>query len=155
MQKITSFTIDHTRLKPGIYVSRIDECNDLKVTTFDLRLKTPNVDTVMDTASIHALEHLGATFLRNSEIKDKIVYFGPMGCRTGFYLIVFGEVSSKEIYPYILKMLDYIIDYSGDIPGASPVECGNYKDLDLDGAKIEASSYKKSLTLTPRFSYPE
>ncbi len=155
MQKITSFTIDHTKLKPGIYVSRIDQMNGLKVTTFDLRLKTPNVDVVMNTAPIHAFEHLGATFLRNSAIKDKIVYFGPMGCRTGFYLIVFGEVSSKEIYPYVLDMLDFIISYTGEIPGASPVECGNYKDLDLDGAKQDAKNYKEILTATPRFTYPE
>ena len=155
MQKITSFTIDHTRLLPGIYVSRIDENNGLKVTTFDLRLKTPNADTVIDTASLHALEHLGATYLRNSEIKDKIVYFGPMGCRTGFYLIVFGEVSSKEIYPYVLDMLDFIISYTGEIPGASPVECGNYKDLDLDGAKLHANAYREILLNTPRFTYPE
>ena len=155
MQKITSFTIDHTRLLPGIYVSRIDENNGLKVTTFDLRLKTPNADAVMDTASLHALEHLGATYLRNSEIKDKIVYFGPMGCRTGFYLIVFGEVSSKEIYPYVLDMLDFIISYTGEIPGASPVECGNYKDLDLDGAKLHANAYREILLNTPRFTYPE
>ncbi len=155
MQKITSFTIDHTRLLPGIYVSRIDENNGLKVTTFDLRLKTPNADAVMDTASLHALEHLGATYLRNSEIKDKIVYFGPMGCRTGFYLIVFGEVSSKNIFPYILKMLDFIISYTGEIPGASPVECGNYKDLDLFGAKLHANAYREILLNTPRFTYPE
>lgn len=155
MQKITSFTIDHTRLLPGIYVSRIDENNGLKVTTFDLRLKTPNADAVMDTASLHALEHLGATYLRNSEIKDKIVYFGPMGCRTGFYLIVFGEVSSKEIYPYVLDMLDFIISYTGEIPGASPVECGNYKDLDLEGAKLHANAYREILLNTPRFTYPE
>lgn len=155
MQKITSFTIDHTRLKPGVYVSRIDEMNGLKVTTFDLRLKTPNVDAVMDTASIHAFEHLGATYFRNSEIKDKIIYFGPMGCRTGFYLVVFGDVCSKEIYPYVLKMLDFIIDYSGEIPGASPIECGNYKDLDLSGAIKNAKAYKEILIATPRFTYPE
>ena len=155
MQKITSFTIDHTRLKPGIYVSRTDEMNGLKVTTFDLRLKTPNIDAVMDTGSLHAFEHLGATFLRNGAIKDKIVYFGPMGCRTGFYLIVFGEVSSKEIYPYILDMLNFIVSYEGKIPGASPVECGNYKDLDLVGAKQDAKEYLEILTTAPRFTYPE
>lgn len=155
MEKITSFTIDHTRLLPGLYVSRIDECNGVRVTTFDLRIKTPNIDPVIDTGALHAFEHLGATFLRNCDIKDKIVYFGPMGCRTGFYLVVFGEALPREICPFILEMLDFIISYEGEIPGASPVECGNYKDLDLDGAKLEAKSYKEILLTTPRFSYPE
>jgi S-ribosylhomocysteine lyase len=153
MQKITSFTIDHTRLKPGVYVSRIDEMKGLKVTTFDLRLKTPNVDTVMDTASIHAFEHLGATFLRNSEIKDKIVYFGPMGCRTGFYLVMFGDLAPLDVYPIICEMLDFVINYEGDIPGATPIECANFSDQNLEDAKLYAKKYLKELQTFKHFEY--
>ena len=154
MQKITSFTIDHTRLKPGIYVSRIDECNNLKVTTFDLRLKTPNVDAVMDTAPIHAFEHLGATFLRNSKIKEDIVYFGPMGCRTGFYLLVFGKVTPEEIYSLIVEMCEFIINFNGEIFGATPIECGNYSDQNLELAKAYIKEYKNRLIENKNFKYP-
>lgn len=161
MKTIASFTIDHMRLLPGIYVSRKDSLGENKgcVTTFDVRMTRPNFEPVMNTAEIHALEHLGATFLRNhSEWASRIIYFGPMGCRTGFYLIVAGDLTSKEIVPLVTEMMEFIQNYEGDIPGASAVECGNYLDLNLDMAKYWAKRFIEEVLehLTEeRLQYPQ
>lgn len=131
MEKIASFTVDHLTLMPGVYVSRLDRDpqSGAAVTTFDLRLTAPNREPVMNTAELHTIEHLGATFLRNHPIwATRVVYFGPMGCRTGFYLVVFGEVTSEEILPLVRELFEFVRDYQGEIPGAAPDECGNYLD---------------------------
>ncbi|MGI6230382.1 MAG: S-ribosylhomocysteine lyase [Tractidigestivibacter sp.] len=144
MEKIASFTVNHLLLEPGVYVSRIDKdpASGAVVTTFDLRLTAPNREPVMDTAAAHAIEHLGATFLRaDEEWKDRIVYFGPMGCRTGFYLLVFGECTAKEIVPLVRRCFEFIRDFEGQIPGARPAECGNWHDSDLVQAKWWARHY--------------
>ena len=130
MEKIASFTINHIKLQPGVYVSRKDKVGEGVVTTFDLRMTSPNEEPVMNTAEVHAIEHLGATFLRNHpEYKDKIVYFGPMGCRTGFYLLLAGDYESRQILPLVTEMYEFIAAYEGEIPGASPMDCGNYLDM--------------------------
>lgn len=142
MEKITSFTIDHLKLLPGVYVSRKDNFGGNTITTFDLRMTRPNFEPVMNTADIHAIEHLGATFLRNhKEYGDKIVYFGPMGCRTGFYLLLGDDYSSKDIVPLIIEMFEFIRDYEGDVPGACAKDCGNYLDISLPMAKYLAKKY--------------
>lgn len=144
MKTIASFTIDHMKLLPGIYVSRKDSLGEGMgcVTTFDIRMTRPNFEPVMNTAEIHALEHLGATFLRNhEEWASQIIYFGPMGCRTGFYLILSGERTSEEVAPLVRAMMEFICDYEGKIPGASAVECGNYLDLNQDMAKFWARRF--------------
>ena len=138
MERIASFTIDHLRLEPGLYVSRRDSRGPVTVTTFDLRLTAPNREPVMDMPALHSIEHLGATYLRNSPIKDDVVYFGPMGCRTGFYLLLFGDLESEDALPAVLSMCDFILSFEGDIPGARPEECGNYREHDLPGAKLVA-----------------
>ena len=130
MEKITSFTINHLLLQPGVYVSRKDPVGGTIVTTFDLRMTSPNEEPVMNTAEVHAIEHLGATFLRNhKEWSPKVLYFGPMGCRTGFYLLLSGDYESKDIVPLMIEMWEFIRDYEGEIPGARKEECGNYRDL--------------------------
>ena len=154
MERIASFTIDHTKLFAGLYVSRIDKKGDCFVTTFDLRITAPNKEPVIDVPALHTIEHLAATYLRNSASKDKIVYFGPMGCRTGCYLIMFGKLSSEEVFPLVVDMCDFIIDFEGDIPGASPVECGNYSEQNLNMAKFYIKKYKQSLVENKRFVYP-
>ena len=132
MEKIASFTINHMKLQPGVYVSRKDKVGEGVVTTFDLRMTSPNEEPVMNTAEVHAIEHLGATFLRNHpEYKDKTVYFGPMGCRTGFYLLLAGDYESRQILPLVTEMYECIAAYEGEIPGASPMDCGNYLDMNL------------------------
>ena len=142
MEKIASFTVDHLKLEPGIYVSRRDEFQNIVLTTFDIRLTTPNKEPVLNTAENHSIEHIGATFLRNHlDWKDRIVYFGPMGCRTGFYLIVFGDYSSRDIVPLITEMFTFIADFEGEIPGAKKNECGNYLDQNLEMAKWVARRY--------------
>lgn len=142
MEKITSFTVNHLGLLRGIYVSRKDSVGGQIVTTFDLRMTRPNEEPVMNTAEIHSIEHLGATFLRNhKEYGDKTIYFGPMGCRTGFYLILSGDYASKDIVSLIIEMYEFIRDYEGEIPGASPRDCGNYLDLNLSMAKYLANRY--------------
>ena len=142
METIASFTVDHLKLLPGVYVSRKDSTGKDIVTTFDIRMTRPNFEPVMNTAEIHAIEHLGATFLRNHEtMGDKIVYFGPMGCRTGFYLILAGDYESKEVVTLLKEMFTFICDYEGEIPGAAPEECGNYLDLNLPMAKYMAKRY--------------
>lgn len=142
MEKITSFTINHLDLLRGIYVSRKDEVGNSYVTTFDLRWKRPNIDKVMGTAEMHAIEHLGATFLRNHPTeKDNIIYFGPMGCRTGFYLLMKGNLESENIVNLIKEMLEFISKFDGEIPGATAKDCGNYSDMNLELAKYEAKKY--------------
>ena len=132
MEKIASFTIDHIKLEPGVYVSRIDPVGDSCVTTFDIRMTAPNREPVMNTAEMHAIEHLGATFLRNhGEFGRRIVYFGPMGCRTGFYLLLAGEYRSRDVVPLLTQMYEFIRDFRDDIPGACPKDCGNYLDMNL------------------------
>ncbi|MCI9248731.1 MAG: S-ribosylhomocysteine lyase [Dorea sp.] len=159
MEKITSFTVDHLRLVPGVYVSRIDYVAGNPVTTFDLRLTKPNCEPVMNTAEIHTIEHLAATFLRNhSEYGDKTIYFGPMGCRTGFYLILSGEYSSKDIVPLMAEMFRFIADFEGDVPGAAAKDCGNYLDMNLPMAKYLSGKYLDEVLLRiteEQLNYPE
>lgn len=142
MEKIASFTVNHLVLLPGIYVSRKDHVGNEVVTTFDLRMTRPNFEPVMNTAEIHTLEHLGATFLRNHpEYKDRVIYFGPMGCRTGFYLLLAGDYESKDIVPLIQEMFTFMKDFEGDVPGAAARDCGNYLDMNLGMAKFIAKRY--------------
>ncbi|MDY2790582.1 MAG: S-ribosylhomocysteine lyase [Lachnospiraceae bacterium] len=142
MEKIASFTVNHLDLLRGIYVSRKDRVGNTVVTTFDLRMTRPNKEPVMNTAEIHTIEHLGATFLRNKEgISEKTIYFGPMGCRTGFYLILSGDYESRDIVGLITEMYEFIRDFEGDVPGASPRDCGNYLDLNLSMAKFHAKRF--------------
>ena len=159
MEKIASFTIDHIRLETGIYVSRKDRIGAECVTTFDLRMTKPNAEPVMDTAAIHALEHLGATFLRNDpEWKDRVIYFGPMGCRTGFYLLLAGDLASEDILDLIRRMYAFIAAFEGEIPGASAKDCGNYLDMNLSMAKYHAEKYIREVlnnTDPARLVYPD
>ncbi len=146
MKKISSFTIDHIKLVPGLYVSRKDFAGNTPVTTFDIRMTSPNDEPVMNTAEVHTIEHLGATYLRNHpEYADKVLYFGPMGCRTGFYLLLTGDYSSHEILPLIRDMFSYIAHFEGDVPGASPQDCGNYLDMNLPMARLLASRYLQNV----------
>lgn len=142
METIKSFTVDHKRLLPGVYVSRKDSTGHDVVTTFDIRMTRPNVEPVMNTAEIHTLEHLGATFLRNhEEWSDKIIYFGPMGCRTGFYLLLAGDYESEDIISLLREMFEFVCHFEGEIPGAAPEACGNYLDQNLPMAKYLAEKY--------------
>lgn len=142
MDKIPSFTIDHCRLQKGAYVSRIDQVGEHFLTTYDLRMKQPNAEPVINTGEIHAIEHIGATYLRNREdIKNDVIYFGPMGCRTGFYLILKGKKLSEDILPLLKDLFEFISRFEGDIPGASAIDCGNYLDMNLPMAKYEAGKY--------------
>ena len=146
MEKIASFKVDHLRLKPGLYVSRKDRFGGAVLTTLDLRFKEPNQEPVMDQPALHTIEHLGATFLRSHrEWADRTVYFGPMGCRTGFYAIFEGDLGSEAALPLILEMLDWIIAFEGPIPGAAAAECGNWREQNLDMAKWEARRYAELL----------
>lgn len=159
MKKITSFTIDHLKLQPGVYVSRKDPIGDSVITTFDIRMTSPNEEPVMNTAEIHAIEHLGATFLRNhSEFGSKIIYFGPMGCRTGFYLLLAGDYESKDIVSLLTEMFTFIRDYKDEIPGASAKDCGNYLDMNLPMANYLANRFLTDVLtdIKPeRLVYPE
>lgn len=142
MEKITSFTIDHLKLLPGVYVSRKDMVGDRVVTTFDIRMTRPNFEPVINTAELHAIEHLGATFLRNhKEWGENILYFGPMGCRTGFYLLLNGDYESKDIVSLLKEMFTFIKDFEGEVPGACAKDCGNYLDINLPMAKYIAKRY--------------
>lgn len=142
MEKITSFTIDHIKLQPGVYVSRKDQVGAETVTTFDLRMTSPNEEPVMNTAEVHTIEHLGATFLRNHPTyRDRVIYFGPMGCRTGFYLLLAGDLSSRDILPLMVEMYEFIRDFKDAVPGASPKDCGNYLDMNLGMANYLANRY--------------
>ena len=145
MKKIASFTVNHLDLLPGIYVSRKDYVGKEVLTTFDLRMTAPNRKPVMNTAEIHTIEHLGATFLRNDpEYKDKVIYFGPMGCRTGFYLILAGDLESKDILPLITSTFEFIRDFNDAVPGAHPRDCGNYLDMNLPMANYIADRFLKN-----------
>ena len=159
MEKIASFTVDHIRLLTGLYVSRVDDALGAAVTTFDIRMTRPNAEPVMDTAAVHAIEHLGATWLRNDpEWKDRVIYFGPMGCRTGFYLLLAGTYASRDILPLMDGMFRFIADFEGEIPGAAPKDCGNYLDMNLPMARYHAKKYIREVLDNPapeRLNYPD
>ena len=158
MEKITSFTIDHIKLQPGLYVSRQDKVGAERVTTFDLRLTSPNEEPVMNTAEMHTIEHLAATFLRNEPSwKDQVLYFGPMGCRTGFYLLLAGDYTCRDVLGLVTACFRFIRDYEGEIPGASAKDCGNYLDMNLPMAKYWAGRYAALLETIneSRLVYPE
>ncbi|MBQ8254027.1 MAG: S-ribosylhomocysteine lyase [Clostridia bacterium] len=140
MNKITSFTVDHDKITPGIYISRIDG----NITTFDLRTRTPNAGDYMDDLTMHSVEHMMATFLRNSEIKDSVIYFGPMGCQTGFYLLT-RDISPEKVLETVKKCLKMTVEHDGEMFGAVRKECGNYKNLSLDAAKTECARYLSAL----------
>ena len=159
LQKITSFTIDHLKLLPGLYVSRRDKIGAETVTTFDLRVTRPNAEPVMDNPAVHTLEHLGATFLRNhKDFGQKTIYFGPMGCRTGFYLLLAGDYKSRDILPLVTQMFEFIRDFRGEVPGASPRDCGNYLDMNLNMANYLAERYLEQVLYhidNSRLVYPD
>ena len=159
MEKIASFTIDHLKLVPGVYVSRKDTIGKEVITTFDLRMTSPNDEPVMNTAEVHTIEHLAATFLRNHPVYgDKTIYFGPMGCRTGFYLLLAGDLTSKEIIPLMIEMFEFIRDFNDEVPGASPKDCGNYLDMNLPMANYLAKRYLDNVLYNiddSRLVYPE
>lgn len=158
MEKIASFTIDHIKLQPGVYVSRVDSIGAETVTTFDLRLTSPNEEPVMNTAEMHTMEHLAATYLRNEpQWKDKVIYFGPMGCRTGFYLLLAGKYSSRDVLPPVTACFRFIADFRGEVPGASAKDCGNYLDMNLPMANYWGRRYSALLEniTEDRLVYPE
>lgn len=161
MERIASFSVDHRVLEPGVYVSRrdADAATGCTTTTFDLRMTAPNREPVMDTAAVHAIEHLGATFLRNdAEWSGRVIYFGPMGCRTGFYLLLTGDYESRDIVPLMIEMWEFIRDFEGDVPGASARDCGNYLDMNLPMAKYLAKRYLENVLYDikeDRLVYPE
>ena len=159
MEKIASFTIDHLKLVPGVYVSRKDTIGREVITTFDLRMTSPNDEPVMNTAEVHTIEHLAATFLRNHPVYgNKTIYFGPMGCRTGFYLLLAGDLTSKEIVPLMIEMFEFIRDFNDEVPGASPKDCGNYLDMNLPMANYLAKRYLDNVLYNiddNRLVYPE
>ncbi len=158
MEKITSFTIDHIKLQPGLYVSRKDGVGGEIVTTFDLRLTSPNEEPVMNTAEMHTIEHLAATYLRNEpQWKERVLYFGPMGCRTGFYLLLKGDLNSRDALPLVRDCFRFIGAFSGEVPGASAKDCGNYLDMNLPMAKFWGKKYAALLENIPdnRLIYPE
>lgn len=159
MEKIASFQVNHLTLLPGVYVSRKDYVGDAVITTFDLRMKQPNKEPVMNTAEVHTIEHLGATFLRNhKEFGGKTIYFGPMGCRTGFYLLLSGDYQSEDIVPLMKELFAFIRDYNDEVPGASPRDCGNYLDMNLPMASYLAKEYLDrclSVIKPENLNYPE
>lgn len=158
MEKIASFTIDHIKLKPGLYVSRKDRIGSETVTTFDLRVTSPNDEPVMNTAEVHTLEHLGATYLRNDPLwRDKVIYFGPMGCRTGFYLLLAGDLGSRDVLELVKSCFRFAAGFEGEIPGASARDCGNYLDMNLPMARYWAARYAALLEeISPeQLEYPE
>ncbi len=159
MEKITSFTINHLTLLPGIYVSRKDHAQNAVITTFDIRMTRPNHEPVMNTAEVHTIEHLGATFLRNhQEFQSRVLYFGPMGCRTGFYLLLAGDYESRDIVPLMKEMFTFIRDFSGVVPGAAARDCGNYLDMNLPMANWLAARFLTQVLeniTEERLIYPE
>ena len=158
MEKITSFTIDHIKLQPGIYVSRKDQIGQETVTTFDLRLTSPNEEPVMNTAEMHAMEHLAATYLRNEpHWKSRVLYFGPMGCRTGFYLLLAGDLDSRAVLGLVTDCFRFIRDFRGEVPGASAKDCGNYLDMNLPMANYWGAKYASLLEIITddRLVYPD
>ena len=158
MEKITSFTIDHIKLQPGLYVSRKDKVGSEVLTTFDLRVTKPNDEPVMNTAEVHTIEHLAATYLRNEpDWKDRVIYFGPMGCRTGFYLILAGDLTSRDVLELVKNCFRFVRDFRGDVPGASAKDCGNYLDMNLPMANYWGAKYAALLENADdtRLVYPE
>lgn len=159
MKEIASFTINHLKLLPGIYVSRKDAVGSETITTFDIRMTRPNFEPVMNTAEIHTIEHLAATYLRNHETYgEKVVYFGPMGCRTGFYLLLAGDYESRDIVSCMISLFEFIRDFEGDVPGAAAFNCGNYQDMNLNMAKYLADRFLTEVLYQidePRLIYPE
>ena len=158
MEKITIFTIDHIRLQPGLYVSRKEKVGDSIDTTYDLRLTSPNEEPVMNTAEMHTMEHLAATYLRNEpNWKEKVLYFGPMGCRTGFYLLLAGDYESRDILALVKECFYFIAEYKEEVPGASAKDCGNYLDMNLPMANYWGKRYHDLLETAgdDRFVYPE
>lgn len=158
MEKITSFTIDHIKLQPGLYVSRKDKVGAETVTTFDLRLTKPNEEPVINTAEMHTIEHLAATYLRNdARWKDKVLYFGPMGCRTGFYLLLAGDYVSTDVVELVHGCFAFVRDFRGEVPGASARDCGNYLDMNLPMANYWGAKYAALLEHIDetRLVYPE
>jgi len=159
MKQIASFTIDHMKLLCGVYVSRKDKIGSEVITTFDIRMIRPNFEPVMLTGEVHTIEHLAATYLRNhKDYADKTIYFGPMGCRTGFYLLLGGDYESKEIIPLLTEMFEFIRDFEGDIPGATAENCGNYSDMNLELAKYYATRFLTDVLYQiteERLIYPE
>ncbi len=159
MKKIASFTVNHLTLLPGVYVSRKDHIGAEIVTTFDIRMTRPNYEPVMNTAEVHTIEHLGATFLRNhKEFSDRVVYFGPMGCRTGFYLLLAGDHESKDIIGLLKEMFVFMRDFKGEVPGAAARDCGNYLDMNLPMANYLAKKYYEEVLCNmteDRLHYPE
>ncbi len=153
MERIASFSVDHNKLLPGLYVSRRDEWQGMTATTFDLRVTAPNREPVMNTGCMHTIEHLAATYLRNSALAGRMIYFGPMGCRTGFYLVVFGDMTPAGILPYVRDAFSFIASYDGEIPGAGPEECGNWSDQDLPAARAYAEKYLRALADDFRCEY--
>ena len=148
MQKITSFTVDHTKLDKGIYISRVDD----DITTYDLRMRKPNTSDLISNSSMHSFEHMLATFLRNSAISDKIIYCGPMGCQTGFYVLI-RNANNEEFLKILKKALADISAYEGEMFGNSEIECGNYKNLSIDAAKEEARMFAEVLKKPQTFKY--
>ena len=155
MKTIESFTINHLTLMPGLYVSRKDSRDGVTVTTFDLRFTMPNREPVMDMPAVHTIEHLGATHLRNSARANDIVYFGPMGCRTGFYLLMFGDLKPEDVADDVIAMCDFILSYDGEVPGARPKECGNFSEQNLNTAKYYVLKDRDDLAKNRRFVYPD
>ena len=159
MEKIASFTIDHIKLQPGIYVSRKDHVGAETITTFDLRMTSPNDEPVMNTAEVHTIEHLAATFLRNHKsYGEKTIYFGPMGCRTGFYLLLAGDYKSADIVPLMIELFEFMRDYHDEVPGASPKDCGNYLDMNLPMANFLSGRFLDNVLYhidNSRLVYPE
>ncbi|MBR4863484.1 MAG: S-ribosylhomocysteine lyase [Oscillospiraceae bacterium] len=158
MEKIASFQVDHIKLQPGVYVSRKDKVGESVVTTFDLRVTSPNEEPVMNTAEIHTIEHLAATYLRNDPIwQDKVIYFGPMGCRTGFYLILAGDLEPKDILQLLRACFGFVADFCDEVPGASAKDCGNYLDMNLPMANYWGKRYAALLENLDdsRMHYPE
>ena len=153
MNKIESFKVNHLDLYLGLYVSRRDRCGDCTVTTFDLRITAPNREPVIDMPALHTIEHLCATFLRNSPQKENVVYFGPMGCRTGCYLVMFGDLKSEDVFALVNDMCDFVLAFEGEIPGAKPEECGNFSEQNLNMAKYYIKKYKTDLNLNKNFVY--
>ena len=159
MNKIASFTVNHLTLLPGIYVSRKDKVGEEVITTFDIRMTAPNREPVINTAEIHTMEHLGATFLRNhKEWAEKVIYFGPMGCRTGFYMILAGDLESKDVVGLVTEMFTFMAEFEGDVPGAAARDCGNYLDNNLTLAKLYMKKFKEEVLDNPvpeRLNYPQ